>query len=565
MKKDYFQAIKKKVEEAEEYKKRYFKDRAERNVAWYSGYFNTEWSKDKDKIPNNANLTYSTTRTIVASIYAKNPSFQLLIMRDMSDFFDNLKLQGISLSKQAVQTAFEYGLKLMIYDMGLHRTNRIIITDAVVQGFGCTKMGYKYEVDKAKALEVQQSASSFEANDLVKNNKPFILRVNPQNIILPIEACDPKRAEWVCEKIYITKETADKMYNADLPADYSPTYTGEHDKNTMVCVYELHDFKNNKIITYSKNQILDEKPYPCIDEDGNAKSLYQWLWFNDSLSEIVYPVADIDLVMTQIQEANAQIERRINFNRKNTPMTYLIGTWDDMAVNAIKKGEDITVLQNETGDGKITHIPVQSMGQEFYANINALKGEIYEILGLTDYQIGGNTQKRKATEAQLMDRSRLDRVGERVRIIEEFFFEQVDTLVELIKAYQDVPRISKIEYEGNVLELSLDKELYDTADMDIVVVPGSTIAIDQYEQDALLMQDIQMASLAPGFINAGELLRQYYQKRGYTNIEKIIPTEQQFQADFAQLPGTQGQPGVPSTTPLEQGKLPNTGSVEGLK
>jgi hypothetical protein len=555
-KNDKFLEIVKKIEDAESYKEQYFTKRAKESVSLYSGYWNSEAQQDPDKIPNNANLTYSTTRTIVSSIYAKNPSFTLLIHKDLSDFLDNLKLQGISLSKEAVQTALEFSLKILISEMSMHRVNRLCITDAVVQGFGVTKLGYKYELDREKA-DSFTSASSFEISEVIKTNRPYIVRVNPQNIILPIEATDPTHAEWVCEKIYMTAERAKEIYKKDLKAEYVPTYTGKREKNDMVCVYEYHDFANDTVITYANREKLEEKVYPLVDEYGNPKSLYNFIWFNDSLNEIVYPTSDIDLVKTQIKEANSQIERRINFNRKNTPKFFLKGSWNDNAKHELRTGEDLTIIDNETGDGSIDYIAVQTLGAEFYNGITLLKSEIYEILGLTDYQVGGSTQERKATEAQLIDRSRLDRVGERVRLIEDFFYSQVDTLVELIKAYQDVARVIKLEYEGKSLEISLDKELYNTADLDITVVPGSTVSIDQYQQDALLTQDIQMAALAPQFINAGELLRQYYQKRGYTNLDKIIPSQQGFQADFAQMPGTQGQVGQPSTTPLEQGKLPD--------
>jgi hypothetical protein len=556
--KEEFKKIVKKVEEAEKYKDQYFTERAKSSVSLYSGYWNSETNRDPDKIPNNANLTHSTTRTIVSSIYAKNPSFTLLIHKDLSDFLDNLRLQGISLSKEAVQTALEYSLKILMNEMGIHRINRLVITDAVVQGFGVTKLGYKYELDREKA-EMFTSASSFEISEVIKTNRPYIVRVNPQNIILPVEACDPTHSEWICEKIYMTQERAKEIYKKDLKAEYAPTYTSKDEKNSMVCIYEYHDFANDTIITYCNGEKLEEKIYPLVDEEGNPKSLYNFLWFNDNLNEVVYPTSDIDLVKTQLREANAQIERRINFNRQNSPKTYLIGTWDDNVVEDLKKGGDLCILRNETGDGKVEHVPVQSLGAEFYNGISMLKSEIYEILGLTDYQVGGATQERKATEAQLIDRSRLDRVGERVRLIEDFFYAQVDTLVELIKAYQDVARIIKLEYEGKSLEISLDKELYNTADLDITVVPGSTVSIDQYQQDALLTQDIQMAAMLPQAINATELLRQYYQKRGYTNLDKIIPTQMPTMADFAQLPGTQGQQGVPSTTPLEQGRLPEVG------
>ena len=563
MPKEKFEDIKKKVEDAESYKKQYFDNRAKRNVGYYQGHFKTAHLSDIDKIPNNVNLTFSTARTIVSSIYAKNPSFQILIMKNMQDFIDNLKLQGISITKQAIQTAFEYSLKLVIYDMNLHRTNRIALTDCVVSGFGVTKLGYKYELDDEIKEQFIKSASCADSSELIKSNKPYILRVNPQNVILPSEARDPNNAEWVCEKIYITEKQAKELYKKDLKAEYVPQYTDLREKaNDMVCIYEYHDFKNARIITYSCGERLEEKPYPLIDEEGNVRPLYDFVWFNDSLSEIVYPTSDIDMVITQIEEANAQIERRINFARKNTPKFFLTGSWGDKAITQIKTGEDLEVVVNETGDGKVDFIPAQGLGAEFYNNINSIKAEMYEILGITDYQVGGQTQDRKATEAQLIDRSRIDRVGERVRIIEEWHYSQIDKLVELIKAYQDIPKLVRVEYNDDVIEIELDKELYSTADMDIIVVPGSTISVDKYEQDALLMQDIQMASLAPQFINAGELLRQYYQRRGYTNLEKIIMTQQPMQADFGQMPGMQGQPGVPSTTPQDRGELPNLGVAE---
>jgi hypothetical protein len=563
MPKEKFEDIKKKVEDAESYQKDYLINRSKRNVGYYQGHFKTEHLKDLDKIPNNVNLTFSTARTIVSSIYAKNPSFQILIMKNMQDFIDNLKLQGISITKQAIQTAFEYSLKLVIYDMKLHRTNRLALTDCVVSGLGITKLGYKYELDDDIKDRFVKSASCADSSELIKSNKPYILRVNPQNIILPSEASDPNSASWVCEKIYITVEQAKELYNKDLKPEYVPQYTDLREKtNDMVCIYEYHDFYNARIVTYSCGEKLEEKPYPLIDEEGDARPLYDFIWFNDSLSEIVYPVSDIDMVITQIEEANSQIERRINFARKNTPKFFLTGSWSENAINQIKTGEDLEVVLNETGDGRVDFIAAQSLGAEFYSNIMSIKSEMYEILGITDYQVGGQTQNRKATEAQLIDRSRIDRVGERVRIIEEWHYSQIDKLVELIKAYQDIPKRVRVEYNNDVIEIELDKELYTTADMDIIVVPGSTISVDKYEQDAMLMQDIQMASLAPQFINAGELLKQYYQRRGYTNLEKIIPDQGDFQADFGQMPGMQGQQGQPTTTPMARGQLPNLGVAE---
>lgn len=560
---DYFGKIIKKVETAEAYKKIYFDDRAKRNISYYQGYFKLASNNVSTKIPNNVNLTFSITRTIVSSIFSKNPSFQVLIMKNMQDFIDNLKLSGINITKQAIQTAFEYSLKLINFDMGSERTNRLVLTDAVVVGFGVTKQGYKYELDKELKERYVQSASSVDCNQLIKKNKPYMQRVNPQNIILPQYAKNPSSCDWVCEKIYISKEEAKELYGKDLPANYTQQYTKQKEKDSnQVLIYEFHDFVAGKIVVFCEKTKLEEKPYPLIDEDDNVIPLYDFVWFNDSLSDIVYPVSDIDLVITQIEEANFQIERRINFARKSSPKILLNGNWEKEDIKAIKEEEDLAVIQNITGDGRVDYIPAASLGSEFYANIASIKSEMYEILGITDYQVGGLTQNRKATEAQLIDRSRIDRVGERVRIIETFFYSQMDKLVELIKIYQDVSRIIRFEYNDDIIEIAVDKELYKTSDMDIIIVPGSTISVDKFENDALLMQDIQIASLAPNEINAGELLRQYFQRRGYTNIDKIIPVQQPFQADFGQLPGQQGQAGVPTPTPLERGELPNLGVAE---
>lgn len=532
-----YQKLKEIIDNAERYQKTKMLNRVENYIAWYEGRFKNRTQKE---IPYKVNLTYQLAKTIRVSIYSENPSFQVKIGQSVEDS---------SLRRQS-QRLLEEGLKTMLNRMGTHRVNRRIIDDTVICGFGCSKIGYN-SVYKDSELNTATSATN-------KLSEPFINRISPVNIILPPEATNPINVAWICEVIYVNKAVAEKFFGKkNMPSENKD---GSNDAIDYVKIYEFHDFNDKKIYTVVEgyNKIFTTVDYPLIDEDGNCKSLYQLLWFNDNISDCVYPLSDIDYVSDQIIEANEAVSRRINFANKSRAGLFISGEWDEKDLKNLREGGDGYIVKSLDGKATVNNVPLMSLGQEFYQNIEYIRQEIFETLGITDYMVGTGGG-RMATEAQLIDKSRADRVGDRVRIIEDFFFLQIDTLIELIKQYEEVGIEINDMYGDEMIAGSINSELLQTTDAQVVVITGSTVELDGTKELMKMEKIIQMAAALDPMV-AQSVFKRLLEREGFGDlVQDVVPNGMP-----VNMPGMQGTEGVPSSTPMEQGRMPNLGIVENI-
>ena len=531
-----YQKLKEIIDNAERYQKKKMSDRVETYIAWYEGRFKNRTEKE---IPYKVNLTYQLAKTIRVSIYSENPSFQVKIGQSVED--NSLRRQTTRL--------LEEGLKTLLNRMGTHRVNRRIVDDTVICGYGCSKIGYNTAYDNE--LVTATSATN-------KLLEPFINRISPLNIILPPEATNPINVQWLCEVIYVNKSVAEKFFGKkNMPTENKD---GSDDSIDYVKIYEFHDFIEKKIYTLVEGytKIFTTVDYPLIDEDGNCKSVYQLLWFNDNISDSVYPLSDIDYVSDQIIEANEAVSRRINFANKSRAGLFLSGEWDTEDLKNLKEGGDGYIVKSVEGKATVTNVPLMSLGQEFYQNIGFIRQEIFETLGITDYMVGTGGG-RMATEAQLIDKSRADRVGDRVRIIEDFFYSQVDTLIELIKQYEEVGIEINDMYGNEMISGMINSELLKTTDAQVIVVPGSTVELDGTKELAKMEKIIQMAAALDPMV-AQSVFKRLLEREGFGDlVQDVVPNGMP-----VDIPGMQGTEGVPSVTPMEQNRMPNLGVVENI-
>ena len=532
-----YEDIKTKIEEAETYQKANFQKRIQKYINWYEGRYTNESQKE---IPYNVNLTYQLARTMRVSIYSENPSFQVKFGQSIED--SNLRRQS--------QRIVEEGLKTILNNMSIHRTNRRIIDDAVVCGLGVTKMGYNFGKNSKELVSASNATN--KVSDLFTN------RINPLNVILPPEATNPGNAQWLCEVIYLESTMAEDFFGKEN----LPTANKEDDNDQVdyVKIYEFHDFYNQKIITIidGVNKVYSEEEYPLINEDGNVIKLYQLLWFNDNISDLVYPKSDISYVESQLIEANFNIERRVNFVRKSRSGLFISGQWDEEDLTNLKEGDDAYIVKSLSGDGKVTNVPLMSLGGEFYQNIELIRQEIFETLGITDYMVGSGGG-RKATEAQLIERSRMDRVGDRVRIIEDFFYTQVETLIALMKEYEEIGLEVQELYANENISGVLDSEFLNLTDAQVTIIPGSTIELDGSAELAKMEKIVQMAAALDPIV-AQQIFKRILEREGFGDLVQDVSPDGQ----PVNIPGMQGTAGVPSQTPMEQGNLPNLGSAENI-
>lgn len=577
--------------ESEKYRDKYFKDRALRNINWYNGDYYAQSAVDKNIDLTDwlysVNIAYSTSRTILASVYSRFPEYSFFLQGDLTKSI--LEEYGIEINFQTEKLAkvLEAITKIYFSEMKARRTNRQSILDAVLTGYGVTKLGYNVVFDKEKKKYLQDNfnipkeklvemATNLEISELVKKNFPYLLRVHPMNMLFPVDATNFSRIKWQIEIVYMNKQEAEEKYGiSNLPATYLPSYmetTRNTDANAQVVkLYEYHNIDPAdhciKVFCEGYDKFLEDKPHPLFEEEsGHVTNMYQYVWFNETYKSI-YPMSDIDLVAPQIREAQFQTQKRVEHVRKWVSQLIIQGIIEEDQKLKLIEGDDGAYVHLMNTDAKISVVERANLSADFYNNIISIRNEIYETLGLTDYAVGGGTEKRKATEAQLIERSRVDRVQERVDIIEEFSFEQVDAFVELMKEYEIAGRMFNLQLGDERLSMFFAGELLKMSDLDIQVVPGSTVSLDReaeirrYER---LSQFLMNANLQqPGLVNMTKWFRDGLKKLGYAGDEYIneaqAPLPPGIANNIPNMPGQTNQPGVPTALPMQTGSMPNLG------
>lgn len=579
----------KEVERSEQYRDRYLKTRALRNIRWYNGEYNNyipSNNLDFSELNYYVNLVYSTARTIVTSIYSQDPDFSFFLRGDLTKTLREQYGIDMKLQTEKLQRVLEAITKIYFKEMQTKRTNRIAITDMVLMGFGVTKLGYNvdfndelkkqiklnYNIPKDKWIEF---ASNLEESSLIRRNEPYLVRVHPLNMLFPVEAEAFNRISWECEIVYKNRADAEKMYGVKgLPATYTPEYLVTTEKKVstpdIVKLYEFHSLDPKKPMVYvfcqGYDKFLEKKQHPLYNEEsGNIKSMYQKVWVNESYKSI-YPLSDIDLVESQIRESTFQTQKRVEHVRKFVKMLFLKGQFEEDEKLKIVSGEDGTYIESLDGNASVEVIESANLSNDFYNNIASIRNEIYETLGITDYESGGNTQNRKATEAQLMERSRIDRVQERVDIIEEWQHTQIDTFVEMMKEYEQVGRMFNIELGDERISMFFAGELLKMSDISTQVVAGSTVSLDRnveinrMERLTTLLINANMAQ--PGLVKIGEWLKVNLNKMGYAGDDFIAGQEPMalppgIANNVPNMPQAQNQPNVATPTPQQLGGQPN--------
>ena len=576
------------IEDSRRFRESAFDLRAKRNMNWYRPQYFDNTMVHPDRNAYSVNIAYSTARTLVSSIYASDPDFSIFIKGNQSEVDEEAILQSIGETGDTIQRdklakCLELGLKIYMQDLRFRKINRRIITDTSVFGYGVAKLGYKINLNNKVVQDFKEKkekgilVNDIETGDIIKNEEPYLVRVNPMDMLFPVDSVDFDRLKWVAQEIYVDVEEARRRYGVH---DLKPTIGSKLDNldsnragglfiKDKVCLIEIHimDENNPRLITIADGHkgFLQNKVHPLFNEEtGKVKSMFKFLVFNDPIRDF-YPQSDLDLIAPQIEEANIQINRRVENARKFTTQYQARGNWDPEDLRKFKHDEDGGIIWSQDSSATMDVIPkLQNMG-EFYQNIQAIKQEALDILGLTDYQVGGSTQSRKATEAQLVEGGRRNRAGERVEAIEDFVFDEVDTMIELLRNYQETDKLFIIQYEDERIPIKLTAEVLELTDMDITIVPGSSVKLDRSAEVAKVQQAIMLSQAFAPIVNMQEVYKEGMRSLGFRNPEKYIKSAQGQQM---QVPGADGRtpaagnqtsqlPGNVNPGQAQAGGLPN--------
>lgn len=546
------------IKEAEDHRDQYLLKTIKDNLNHLKGeYLKTQ---DDAKVKYTVNLAHSVSNTIITAIYSRVPEFAI----DINRFHDELKASKglgnpveVYLLRDKVASWLEQVVKRLYISINADETNREAIYDAIWAGYGVTKTGYKHVTDKKKEKAIRDngcSPSELEASEIIKNNQPFVIRVNPTFLLYDPNAPRIDRSSWYCEEIYVNKEDVKEYYGIDVTEEM--VLTG--DKNSMlsqdflkdkVKLYEFHllDEEDPRIYVFNEHidTFLVDKQHPLFNkETGKVKNVYQFIWFNTNPVGC-FPIADLTLIQNQLYEANTFMNKRVEAIKKMVGFYALTGNWSQDNIKRMKGMGWGGVLDSIEAGASVTPVIPIPLGAEYWENIANIQNEMYTVLGLTDYAIGGQTQKRKATEAMIIDRAMSNRVNVRITAIQSFIFSQIDTILEWIKVSQVKPVKYTSKFKDEFITMELGKEFLQYTDIEVSVVQGSTAPMDMDSQRRRAESLVLIAQSMGDLMNRTEVAREAISTIGYRDVDRFLMQQQAspMPAQTQQMPGQQNTMG----------------------
>ena len=331
-------------------------------------------------------------------------------------------------------------------------------------GIGWAKIGYQ-------GLTV----SNFN-ND--RNNKTnyWLDWCDPRSIVFDWRAVEAKRLRWIAQEHCLPRKDVEAM-GLRVPPNHCgkmPEWMMEKDKQANGSEsYGTEKGSQNEMVTFWEYHDLDQNTIDWVLLDGPAE---EWFFMTDT-SENPYPfegscfkplvlteddedligITDIQPIQDHILAINRMRTREVHhMDNYGTGVIYEDGAMTPKDRDNYSKtpyGFWLKIKQGFINKIKIAGTP--SMGNDHYQMSELLKNEAMMTLGITDYQQGGSTQQRKATEAQIISSAASVRVEDKRAIISDFVIEIVRCLAAMIQEFddeEDFYNVANEEFDDDFIE-----------------------------------------------------------------------------------------------------------------
>jgi hypothetical protein len=449
--------------------------RKEKEEEWDKniGYLKGEFYDDPSELDRVCvNMVYPHVRVVIPAIYSRNPDITI-----------NPQVYGDNVSDLAYKRAeiLQRVMKYYIRELGIKGEVKLCLLDAILTGMAWIKLGYETEftddsvedtketiiskILKFTGIKQGEDEEEFQPNEKIVNERMWALRVSPYDIFVPALSRRPEELYKIWERIILPYDMV--MENKDYDTtglkpstnanELLASLRGFKGKNLQIAndskfvvLYECWDGMSGEMYTIAEgfDKPLEQKEtgYNYLDSRYHP---YISLRFNEIVDEF-YPSSDIKPAEPQMLELNeARTQMTIHRKRYNRRYITRPGAFDPQAVEALKLGEDATVLEHTPtyADTPLADIiqPITdaALPAEIYQTEKRVKDDIYNILGTMDYASQGNGA-RTATEASIIATQSKYRVDERIDIVGEFVERIIRGLAQIAQYHMDQDKVEPI-------------------------------------------------------------------------------------------------------------------------
>jgi len=469
--------------------------------------------------------------------------------------------------------------------------------DYLIIGHGWVKTGYRF-VEEAKLDDIQDTADEaasrenpptgdVESTFVIREDRPFLERVDPFNMYVDPYATDMNDLRWIAQKSrrtlkdvknderydYTARQNVGPAINTAV-ADYLATnaYDYNYDSEEAMCnIYEYYNVDTGEMCIFSDtgDKFL-VKPVKMPYVFGHPFIMLR----NYEIPGFFYPMGELEAIEPLQYELNETRTQMMN-HRKRFSRKYLFSesAFDDAGRQALASDDDnvlVPVKGNENLQNVVAAMPAYINPPEFYKMSESIEADIDRVSGVSEYQRGIIPETtRTAREASIIAESGNARVAEKLIDIENCIAACASNLIMLAQQYLTGEQTVRIVGSENApVWLTFDKD-YISGEFDFNVEAGSTAPRNEAFRRDMAMQ---IVSAMQPFAQAGLVnlpkLAEYVLSTGFgvKNAGAFLQSPEQqapegMTPDQAELEG-QGLP--PGMTPDDMAAMQSEQGGQGL-
>jgi len=453
------------------------------------------------------------------------------------------------------------------------------VKDYLIIGHGWVKTGYRF-VEESKLDDIEysadeaadgQPADDVESNLVIREDRPFLERVDPFEMFVDPDATSMNDIRWIAQRTRRPLKDAkvDKRYDAAARKELSPSSYQKYanmDKGYMTDAGANPDEAYCDIYEYYN---VDTGEMSVFSDSGGDKFLIKpikmpyafghpfFMLRNYEIPGFFYPMGELEAIEPLQYELN-ETRTQMMLHRKRYSRKWLFqeSAFDDDGRQALVSDEDNVVVPVKTGENLanvVVPMPALINPPEFYNQSSLIQNDIDRVSGVSEYQRGAIPETtRTAREAAIIAEAGNARVAEKLVAIENAIAACASNLIMLAQQFltgQQTIRI--IGSEAAPIWLTFDKD-YISGEFDFTVEAGSTAPRNEaFRRDmALQIVSAMQPFAAAGLVNLSKLA-EYVLSQGFG-----VKDPGSFLQQAPQPPGMEGMPPGMEGMPPEMGGAP---------
>jgi len=441
--------------------------------------------------------------------------------------------------------------------------------DYLIMGHGWVKTGYRF-VEEAKLDNIEDTADEaastenpptgdVESTFIIREDRPFLERVDPFNMFVDPYATDMNDLRWIAQRSRRTLKDVknDERYDYSARQNVGPSinsasvdylttnaYDNNYDSQEAMCnIFEYYNIDTGEMCIFSEtgDKFL-VKPIKMPYVFGHPFIMLR----NYEIPGFFYPMGELEAIEPLQYELNETRTQMMN-HRKRFSRKYLFSesAFDDVGRQALASDDDnvlVPVKGNENLSNVVAAMPAYINPPEFYQMSASIEADIDRVSGVSEYQRGSIPETtRTAREASIIAEAGNARVSEKLIQIENCIAACASNLIMLAQQYLTGEQTVRIVGSENApVWLTFDKD-YIAGEFDFTVEAGSTAPRNEAFRRDMAMQ---IVSAMQPFAEAGLVnlpkLAEYVLSTGF-GVKNASAFLQQPPAPEAP-PGMEGMP-----------------------